>query len=61
MADSQMSFEQSVGVKVVRASTNVTEEGYLKKAVICNNCGNKRLWLVRCESCGDTSALSLEE
>lgn len=59
MAVSQTNFKQAVSVEVIRASPLVTKSGYLKKPVICESCGNKRTWLIRCEYCG--TMVSLEE
>lgn len=49
MAGNQTNFSQTVKVEVIRASP---KNEYLEKPVICENCGNKRKWLVRCEYCG---------
>ena len=62
MPGDHMNLGQSVSVQVIRASSKVTEEGYLKEAIICEFCGNKRKWLVRCESCGrNEQEISLED
>ena len=61
MADTKAVFKQSLGVEVIRASP-LLKGDYLKKHVVCKFCGNKRKWLIRCESCGRTEQkISLEE
>lgn len=61
MAGSGMQLQQSIGVQVVRASPLVNGD-FLKKPIICKFCKNKRLWLIRCESCGSTEErICLEE
>jgi len=61
MAGSKSNFRQQLGVQVVRASPLVKGD-FLKQAIFCKFCGNKRLWLIRCESCGRTEQkISLEE
>jgi hypothetical protein len=52
MGISQTNFKQNVQVEVVRASSNISTEEYLKKPVVCQICKNYRFWLVRCEYCG---------
>lgn len=61
MPGSQANFQQSVSVEVIRASSRVNVEGYLKEPIKCKACGNDRRWLIRCESCGDMEPISLEE
>lgn len=48
----EANFQQAVSVQVIRASP--LPKGYLKDPVLCKFCGNKRYWLIRCESCGRT-------
>lgn len=56
MAGNHAAFSQSVHVEVIRKKPR---NEYLKTAVICEKCGNKRKWLVRCEYCG--SFIQLKE
>lgn len=49
---SRANFNQAVHVEVVKNKTHNPRSDYLKEPVLCENCGNKRRWLIRCEYCG---------
>lgn len=60
MTGSNSNFTQNVSVEVIRGSNSKISSkskivDNLKEPVICDHCGNKRYWVIRCESCGENT------
>lgn len=47
--EDKVGFNQTINVDVIRKNSD-----YLQNPTTCIYCGNKRYWVVRCETCGHT-------
>ena len=51
---------QTVGVQVIRKSKASNKAEKLSAPIVCPKCGNKRVWVIRCEYCGHFSEVIVD-